>query len=200
MSTGGSWPGISSDVNPYLIDLDTGNLDLAKPTESNRRVSGIGTPKPAAITDKRVPSPFPTQGHEVKVNKRINWLKNTGAKRFVAAIIGACAKLMVMVAIAWSWSWSCTCPEASAAWLQELSPCGPSRTGGHATLRQRSRGNISKPPLRLLWKLLFILSYLAIDTVKIQEYDESCKRITVFPDSLMMAINPRPLIFLMTRS
>ena len=150
----------------------------------------IGTPKPAAITDKRVPSPFPTQGREVKVNKRINWLKNTGAKRFMAAIIGACAKLMVMIAIAWSWS--CTCPEASAAWSQELSPCGPSGTGGHATLRQRSRGNISKPPLRLLWKLLFILSYLAIDTVKTQEYDESCKRITFFP---MMAINPRSLIF-----
>ena len=28
-----------------------------------------------------------------------------------------------------------------------------------------------------------------------QEYDESGKRITFFPDSLMMALNPRPLIF-----
>ena len=93
MSTGGSWPGISSDVNPCLLDLDTGNLDLAKLTESNRRVSGIGTPKPAAITDKRVPSPFPTRGRKVKENKRINWLKNAGAKRFVVAIIGACAKV-----------------------------------------------------------------------------------------------------------
>ena len=61
MSTGGSWPGISSDVNPCLLDLDTGNLDLAKPTESNMVLAlahqygiGIGTPKPAAITDKQV--------------------------------------------------------------------------------------------------------------------------------------------------
>ena len=90
MSTGGSWPGISSDVNSYLLDLVAGNLDLAKPTEIKRRVSGIGTPKLAAITDKRVPSSFPTQGREVKVYKRINWLKNTRAKRFVAAMIGAC--------------------------------------------------------------------------------------------------------------
>ena len=91
MSTGGSWPGISSDVNPCLLNLVAGNRDLAKPTESNRRVSDIGTPKPAAITDKRVPSSFPTQGREVKVNKRINWLKKMRAKRFVAAMIGACA-------------------------------------------------------------------------------------------------------------
>ena len=57
---------------------------------------------------------------------------------------------------------------------------------------------MSKPPLRLFWKLLFILSCLAIDTAMTQEYDESGKRITFFPDSLMMALNPPSLMFFLT--
>lgn len=45
------------------------------------------------------------------------------------------------------------------------------------------------------WLLTVLFLFIIIVPVKTQEYDESGKRITFFPDSLMMATNPRPLIF-----
>ena len=54
---------------------------------------------------------------------------------------------------------------------------------------------IRRPGNTTMWLFLFFLLLVFLNSVFAQEYDESGKRITFYPDSLMLATNPRPLIF-----